>query len=209
MKTILFDLDGVLINSSGLHKEAFLKASESLGIKINERTHDQYLEGLPTRKKIEWVKAHLFNEMSDELVEEYFHLKQMYSEKTFSDFVTFDQEKRQIIQSLKRQGLSVGICSNTIKATMNLAVSIMKLEAIDIIISAEDVQNPKPHPEIYTHAMLSLRSTPVETLIFEDSLVGLEAARASGAKVIEVNSPQAVTLDFVWTNIRRHSRAAA
>ena len=59
-------------------------------------------------------------------------------------------------------------------------------EGIDGIISGDDVQQPKPSPECFLRAMEIEGVTPEETIIFEDSQVGLEAARRSGAQYVAV-----------------------
>ena len=59
-------------------------------------------------------------------------------------------------------------------------------EGIDGIISGDDVQHPKPSPECFLRAMEIEGATPAETIIFEGSQVGLEAARRSGAQYVAV-----------------------
>ena len=68
---------------------------------------------------------------------------------------------------------------------------------LDVVLSNEDVEAPKPDPEIYRVAMERLAVTPAECLIVEDNDHGLEAARASGAHVLAVASPADVTYDRV------------
>jgi HAD superfamily hydrolase (TIGR01509 family) len=77
------------------------------------------------------------------------------------------------------------------------------LELFDLVLSNEDVVFPKPSPEIFRKAMNSLGVLASDTLIFEDSDVGLRAAYASGAIVHRVLDPNEITPEYlhrVWTN---------
>ena len=62
----------------------------------------------------------------------------------------------------------------------------MLLEYFDLILAGIDVKKGKPEPEIYIKSMAALGVTPEETLIFEDSDIGIETAIASGARYIRV-----------------------
>ena len=64
----------------------------------------------------------------------------------------------------------------------------------EVLLSNQDVEKPKPDPEIYLSAMEKLSSKPEETLIIEDNFNGIQAARASGAFVLEVSGVDEVNL---------------
>jgi HAD superfamily hydrolase (TIGR01509 family) len=68
---------------------------------------------------------------------------------------------------------------------------------LDVLVTNQDVREPKPNPECYLLAMEKLGVLPVETVIVEDSPYGIQAAKASGAKVITVASVNEVTLDIL------------
>jgi pyrophosphatase PpaX len=72
-----------------------------------------------------------------------------------------------------------------------------QLKFIEYLITNEDVTHPKPSAEGYILAMLKMRSEPRNTLIFEDSPIGIVAAQSTGAKVIEVKNVKDVTWDMV------------
>jgi choline kinase len=71
------------------------------------------------------------------------------------------------------------------------------IEYLDLILSNEDVKNSKPHPEIYWSAMKTLDVLPEETIIVEDSPVGLLSAQRSSANVVRVNSPKDVNFEII------------
>ena len=84
-------------------------------------------------------------------------------------------------------GGKTAIASTARRENLMNAISFLDIEdSFDLIYAAKDVKEGKPSPEIYLNAMASLGVVPQETLIFEDSPVGFEAAKASGARYIPV-----------------------
>jgi HAD superfamily hydrolase (TIGR01509 family) len=71
------------------------------------------------------------------------------------------------------------------------------LDSIDVLVTNQDVRDPKPNPECYFTAMEILGVSPEETVIIEDSPYGIMAAKASGALVVTVKSVDEVTLDLL------------
>jgi HAD superfamily hydrolase (TIGR01509 family) len=67
---------------------------------------------------------------------------------------------------------------------------------LDVLITNEDVQDPKPAPDGYLLGMTKLGITPGETVIVEDGMHGIAAGKAAGARVIEVNNPSEVSLEI-------------
>jgi HAD superfamily hydrolase (TIGR01509 family) len=68
---------------------------------------------------------------------------------------------------------------------------------LDVLITNEDVMNPKPNPEGYLLGMSKLGITPSETVVIEDGVHGIVAAKAAGANVVEVLNPDEVSLEIL------------
>ncbi len=79
---------------------------------------------------------------------------------------------------------------------------------LDLLLSNEDIEHAKPHPEIYATAMAQLGVEGSETLVVEDNDHGVASARAAGAHVLVVDSPQDVTYDRIVEQIRAVEQAA-
>ena len=71
------------------------------------------------------------------------------------------------------------------------------IDYMDLILSNEDVKNPKPHAEIYWKAMSEFSLSPEDTLIIEDSPYGLLAAQRSGASIVRVKNSKDLTLEKI------------
>ena len=194
IKAILFDMDGVLIDARDWHYEALNRALELFGMAIDRDSHLATFDGLPTRRKLDILSktrgfpVHLQGFVND--------LKQAYVTEIVYARCRPEFRHRFALACLKRDGFKLGVCSNSIRQTVTLMMSLSRLDAfLDVQLSNEDVAKAKPDPEIYVKAMHSLGVTPQETLIVEDNDHGIQAARASGGHVFVVQSPNQVTYE--------------
>jgi beta-phosphoglucomutase len=103
---------------------------------------------------------------------------------------------------LRASGYKLGLASNSIRRTVIEMMERSELRGyLDVIVSNEDVERPKPAPDIYRKAMADLGVTPDETLVVEDNENGIRAATAAGAHVMVVRNPADVTLSAIEARI--------
>jgi beta-phosphoglucomutase len=101
-------------------------------------------------------------------------------------------------------GFKLGLASNSIKTTIEVMMQKSKLDQyLDVKLSADDVTNAKPHPEIYIKAMEHLGLKPSECLILEDTKNGMLAAQASGAHLLMVNAVDDVNIENILDFIKK------
>jgi HAD superfamily hydrolase (TIGR01509 family) len=203
-KLIIFDLDGVLIDTRDLHFEVLNEALNEVSNEyvISYKDHLSKFDGLSTKKKLEILS----NEKGLPL--EYHDFiwkrKQSLTSEKLKTYLKYDEKIVKIIKKLKEDGLKVCVASNSIRETIK--ISLMKIgvmEHIDYFISNEDVNSPKPHPEIYMKCMIKEKVLPKETLIIEDSYIGRTAAIQSGAILCPVKNPTEVTLERIYEVMNR------
>lgn len=187
IKCVLFDLDGVLADATEWHYRAFNNALlESQIEAIPHDTHLKYFNGLPTRTKIQLLRDQ-GTEISSETEDRIYNSKQEQTFKCIEEFCKPQEDKIELIKKLKSLGLKVGVCTNSIRKTLDLILELSGLSGyFDITLSNQDVSQPKPSPEIYNTAMARLGITPKETLIVEDSPKGAKAALDSEAYLLKV-----------------------
>jgi HAD superfamily hydrolase (TIGR01509 family) len=195
---VLFDLDGVLIDAKVIHYEALNDALGDYAISLEE--HYNIYDGRSTREKLLILsdKKGLPIEDHKRIYED----KQRISMKKISQLKPIE-EIRKTFEALDREGYKIGVCTNSIRRTVLTALA--KTELIDycsVILSNEDVKNSKPHPEMYWKAMSMMGVLPEDTLIVEDSPLGLLSASRSRAKYIRVSSPYEVTEKLIFDNLR-------
>ena len=201
IKLIAFDLDGVLVNSRELHYKALNMALEQIepSMVINREEHLSTYDGRTTAEKLDLLTKH--KGLDESKYDQIWKAKQANTAVLIQDMET-DEEKINILKTLKEMGYKVHVCSNSIKQSVRLMLTRKGLiEFADELFSNEDVSNPKPHPEIYMRSMIKAGVSPKETLIVEDSHVGRKAAIESGAFLHPVRNQDEVSLERILEDI--------
>lgn len=196
-KLIIFDLDGVLIDSKEIHFNALNMALEKINKKyiITKEDHLKFYEGLPTEKKLQ-----ILTEKTNLPIELYNSIWQDKQEFTFNllNDIEIDNNLIEYFNIIKNNSIQIAVASNSIRKTIDLCLNKLGImSCVDLILSNEDVKNPKPHPEIYWKAMSYFNLLPEDTVIFEDSFVGRLAARQSGANLIKIINRSDLTYDKI------------
>lgn len=189
---LIFDLDGVLYDSKEYHFEALNLALKEMdeSYVISYEEHIKEYDGLPTKKKLELLtKKKGLNPKEHEKI---WKDKQNYTFKLLGE-IKKDKELITLLENLKNNGIKIACASNSISKTVNTVLQNLGIiKYFDMVISNEDVNNPKPHPESYWKCISELSVMPSETLIIEDSPVGRLAASISGANTYYVNSSKEI-----------------
>jgi len=197
VKLIIFDLDGVLIETKQLHFEALNQALGEYAFDWTE--HLAVYDGLTTRQKLK-----VLSEKKGLPVEEHSNVWKNKQLITFEMLRSIkpDERLQSLMNSLVKDGYKLGLCTNSIRKTAITVLAKLGLaEYMDFILSGEDVQNPKPHPEIYWTAISKMGVLPEETLIVEDSPYGLLAASRSKSYILRVKNPSQVTYNNIKSKI--------
>lgn len=191
IKAVIFDLDGVLVEAKDWHFQALNRALKVFGFDISYEEHLTTFDGLPTKKKIEILNEN--NGFPIELGNIVSDLKQVYTQEFFTTRCFPDFSKDYLFKKLRASGRKTAVASNSIRATVDQAMLGLDIEKyIEFSLSNEDVNTPKPSPEIYLKAMDLLGFSAHECLIVEDNINGITAARAAGAHCLEVKEVEDV-----------------
>ena len=196
-KLIIFDLDGVLIESRDLHYHALNSALKNINPKfvIDYQEHLNVYDGLNTYKKLTLLSQHKGLDTSD--------YDQIYRDKQTATLELINKFERNLLlikfcQQIRSQGIHIAVASNSIRNTVKMALlRIGILEFVDYFISNEDVQRPKPFPEMFWKVMTTVNALPKNTVIFEDSHIGRHAALESGAHLVAIKNPKDLTQDKI------------
>jgi len=187
-KLVIFDLDGVLIESRELHFDALNAALRKVGEEyvISREEHLSLYDGLNTTRKLEMLSE------QKGLDRKYFN--QVWKDKQTATFDLLAQfpinhNAGYIISQLKLKGWKVAVASNSIRETVRIALNaIGVLGMVDYYVSNEDVKRPKPYPEMYWKCMVALNALPKDTVIVEDSHIGRQGAIDSGANLFPIEN---------------------
>lgn len=207
IRSILFDMDGVLIDAKDWHYEALNVALRLFGLEISRDEHLAVYDGLPTRRKLEILSRS--RQLPRELHDFINKIKQRETLKLTVQRCQPLFHHQYALSKLKRDGYGIAVCSNSISATIQeMMERSALLPYLDFFLSNEDISRPKPDPEIYTTAMRRFGLDPQECLIIEDNEHGIQAARASGGHVMVVGTVNDVTYDRIKQEIARAEAAA-
>jgi HAD superfamily hydrolase (TIGR01509 family) len=191
--TIIFDLDGVLINSKNIHFESLNRAlsDSKLKYQISYEDHLKTFDGLPTIKKLEILnKKKLVPKKLNKKIK---LKKNQLTRKILKKNLVFDKKIYSLFQKLSKK-YKIGIATNAIEETLQIAIKKLKIgKFVKFSISTESIKNSKPHPEIYLRSIVNLNSKPKNTLVLEDSHNGRISAKEAGARLMPIKSLEDVT----------------
>lgn len=203
-KLIIFDLDGVLVDSKDIHYQYLNEALLEIDKKyiISKEEHSKIFDGLSTNKKLEILSK--TRGLPENFYNKIWALKQEKSIKFFNDLKK-DEELVNIMHYIKKNGIKIAVASNSIKKTVEACLKNLGIiDLVDIYFSNESVLNIKPSPDIYIKCMDYFNISPKDTVIIEDSLVGKMAAINSGARLKAVNDRKDVTYSFINNIVCNH-----
>lgn len=198
IKGVLFDMDGVLVDSESFISKAAIMMFHEHGLEVYPEDflpfvgtgENSYIGGVAVKYglpvDIEQVKARTY-EIYRTIVKGKLH--------PLPGAIEFLSECR-------RQGLRIALATSTdrIKMEINLQESGIPAETFQAIITGIDVNRKKPFPDIYIKASESLGLTPPECLVVEDAVSGIESGKAAGCKCLAVKTSfrQAELKDADW-----------
>ena len=198
-KLVIFDLDGVLIDSRELHFHALNAALMEQGLEyvITKEEHLSTYDGLPTKVKMKFLteKKGLPVSLYDQIWKD----KQDATIKLLNNLQK-DDKLIEMFRSLKDHDFRIAVASNSIRNTVKITLLRLGiLEYTDYFQSNEDVARNKPYPEMYWNCMIACNAIPATTVIIEDSHIGRQGAIDSGAKLLPVEDAH----DLTWEKVEK------
>lgn len=192
IKAVLFDMDGLMVDTESLSTEAFINSAKAQGYNMTKEE---------TLKVLGFTKANIYQFWID-----YFQGTNVDGKKLVDDhyeyienvLYTVGPEKmpyvEELLKYLKENNYKIAVASSSDTADIKNNLEKTKLEKyIDEIASGAEVENGKPAPDVFLLAAKRLGVDPKDCLILEDSKAGIKAGKASGAMVFMV--PDMYTVD--------------
>ncbi|AJS60808.1 pyrophosphatase PpaX [Paenibacillus sp. IHBB 10380] len=172
--TILFDLDGTIIDTNELIISSFMNVLEVQG--LSPLTREQIIPkmGLTLERQLQ-----IFSGQDDvmPLIQSYRTYNDIYHDEMVHPF----PQVIEVIQSLHGRGIHMGVVTTKNRpGTLKVLEMFGLLEYMDSVVTVIDVKNPKPHPEPVLKAVKELGADPLKTLMVGDSPVDIQAAKAAG-----------------------------
>lgn len=206
IKAVLFDMDGLMVDTESLSTEAFINSVKAQGYNMTKEE---------TLKVLGFTKANIYQFWID-----YFQGTNVDGKKLVDDhyeyienvLYTVGPEKmpyvEELLKYLRENNYKIAVASSSDTADIKNNLEKTKLEKyIDEIASGAEVENGKPAPDVFLLAAKRLGVDPKDCLILEDSKAGIKAGKASGAMVFMVPDMYTVdkecedTADRILTNL--------
>jgi beta-phosphoglucomutase len=182
LKGVIFDMDGVLIDSHPVHKRAWRKFFDSLGLVVTNEQLDFVLDG---RKK-EDILRHFLGDLSDAELKRYGREKEMLFREEAASIDTVDGAL-EFLEELTNAGIGFALASCGSKSRVNYILHQLNIHhRFAAIVTADDVQNGKPDPDIFRQAADRLGSPYGDLLVCEDAISGVQAAKAAGIRCLGI-----------------------
>ena len=187
-KALIFDMDGVLIDSEPLHKKIEQDILKELGVNLPLEEHYQFA----SMGKIMWnivEKRYGFNRKAtaDELHKE---KAIRYLEALTSKPILPIEGLEELLSDAKKKGLILAIASSSSVHNIDLVVNALGIRSyFTVIVSGDHVSRNKPFPDIYLKAAELLNLMPEDCMVVEDSANGVKAAKNAGMYCIGFNNP--------------------
>lgn len=196
-RLVIFDLDWVPIDSKNIH---FVALNEALSIvdknfQIPYSDHLTFYDGMNTRNKLEILsKKYGLSKETQDLI---WTKKQIATESHFQT-ITVDNWLIELIREIKKTNIHIAVTSNSIRSTVKMLLENLGLiKYVDLYLGNEDVENPKPFPEIYWRCMTAFKAIPSRTVIFEDSRIGRQGAVESGGHLISIRNRSNLNMEKI------------
>ena len=183
LKCVIFDMDGVIIDSEEIHKKAYYETFKSLGVDVSEELY-KTMTGSSTINAFQKLVNH-FN--LDDIPEELVLQKRKCYVNYFENDPTLSLVNgvKELIQFLYKQNLTLVLASSSAMVNINRVFSRFDLnEYFTAKISGADLIASKPHPEIFEKAAILGGVSKEQCIVIEDSDNGIEAANKAGIYAI-------------------------
>jgi beta-phosphoglucomutase len=185
-EAVVFDMDGVLIDSGAHHRAAWRALLEELGEEPPHPEHWRLTIGRPSEEAVPLLLGRRMSEYEARRLAR--RKRDLYVDLARGGIVTVPGVSRFVADLAGRKiPRAVGTSASGFDVDRLLAGAGLR-RYFDVIVTADDVTYGKPDPEVYLLAAARMRMTPERCLVFEDSLVGVEAARSAGMRAIGITT---------------------
>ncbi|HWZ02723.1 MAG TPA: beta-phosphoglucomutase [Mucilaginibacter sp.] len=193
IKACIFDLDGVIVDTAVYHYKAWKRLANELGFDFTEEDNEK-LKGVSRVRSLDLIlqwggvtkteaeKEELAARKNDWYVE-------MINHMTPAEILPGAKE---FLETCRAAGIKTALGSAS-KNSMTILDKINMTGFFDAVIDGNKVTKPKPDPEVFLKGAEALDVAPVDCVVFEDAIAGVEAAINGGMKVVGIGSPTVLT----------------
>lgn len=206
IKAVIFDMDGVLIDSVELGFRSRKKLLTRYGVDL-DTIPDQQGEGhraASLKSLLESIRNHSGVHIDHD---EFARISRTHLRRDLEESgISVDPELIEFLKDLRRHNITCAIVSSSLRKGLDIKLEVLDIKQyFSMIVTGNDVNEHKPHPAPYLYALKKLKLPAKDCVIFEDSLTGIKAAQAAGCRVIGFTkyNPPKKQLDGVIATIKK------
>jgi HAD superfamily hydrolase (TIGR01509 family) len=200
LKAIIFDMDGVLVKSEGSIVKSFNMVLEKYGAKLNPENKKKFL-GRSLRDQLEMMKEdnpQIPKNLSvEQFSKEAFNYQlEIMKEKLIPDLVILNLTKE-----AKAKNIKIAVATSSLKYRAETLLKLIGIfDQLDTLVTSEDVENHKPHPDIFLEASKRINVLPENCVVIEDAVNGIQGANNAGMKSVAMVTENHPKEDFKEAN---------
>ena len=177
-KAVIFDCDGVLVDSEAMTIEVLLLLGQQIGFEMDKQAATERFAGVALQEILQYMESQAQQKFPSTIIQD-------YRQRTYEAFKRNIQAVPGIEQVLQSLQVPCCVASNAPKEKLQLNLGLLKLLPYfhGHVYSAYEVQRWKPAPDLFLYAAQQLGFAPAECAVVEDSLAGVQAAKAGGFTV--------------------------
>lgn len=181
---VLFDWDGVVIDSSAQHERSWERLAEEEGKPLPS---DHFVRGFGKKNEVIIPGILGWTEDVQEVHRLSLRKEALYREVIVETGIEPLPGVHDLLASLKAAGVPACVGSSTHRLNIDTILEVMGFTGLFAdIVTAEDVNEGKPHPDVFLKAAAKIGRLPENCVVFEDALAGIEAGKSAGSKVVGV-----------------------
>jgi HAD superfamily hydrolase (TIGR01509 family) len=200
LQTVIFDMDGVIVDTEPVHNYAYYQHFKELGIEVSAEMFATFT-GNSTKNVFQKIKEHFgVTEDIPTLVEK---KRSLFNDAfdTKADLFLLEGVE-DLIKQLHQNGIQLILASSSSKVTINRVFNRFKLDTyFSHIVSGEDFPQSKPNPDIFLEAVRLSKSNKENCIVIEDSTNGIKAAHAAGVFCVGYKSVNSKKQDYSLANL--------
>ena len=183
LKAVIFDMDGVILDSEPIYYQIETKFFRNLGISISDEEYHTFV-GLSMIEMWRRIKNnHNLKEVIGALVKS--NNKVVFQYFSNSENLQPTPFLEQFIQNLLEKNIKLAVASSSSKKLIKVILEKLMLKKyFEICVSGNEVKNGKPAPDVFLHTANLMKVIPKECLVIEDSTNGVKAAKSAGMKCV-------------------------
>lgn len=185
LKAVIFDMDGVLVDSNEAHIEAFKRFGSEVGATM---TREFFFSAVGMHNS-QIMPKWLGNNLTQKQIDDFGRRKEAIYREVAVGRLTPIPGALDLLKGVRALGLKTAVGSSGPRENVQLALKTLQIEGeFDAIVTGSDITHGKPNPEVFLKAAAKLGIDPAECVVIEDAPSGVKAALAAGMKVVAITT---------------------